>query len=152
MRVGQPKRREENEYHITQGTPLFLFFSPPLSLPCVNWATREGCLFHLRSSLSPGPSFVLFSWSFPFFVSQPLPFWTPFSQSNYLTILSRSLCYLPMPWTLQNVASHITNVGFFSPTHQHEVLITTEVTSMKTLRKQGEINRSYPDGIQMKMA
>ena len=31
--------------------PLFSFFLLPLSLPCVNWASQEGCLFHLRFSL-----------------------------------------------------------------------------------------------------
>jgi len=31
--------------------PLFMFFLLPLSLPCVNWASQEGCLFYLRFSL-----------------------------------------------------------------------------------------------------
>ena len=58
-----------------------------LSLPYVNWASQEGCLFHLR--------FSLWSWSsdLPLFyvhrlfpLSFSLLFWTPFSYSNYLTI------------------------------------------------------------------
>ena len=28
--------------------PLYMFFLLPLSLPYVNWAIQEGCLFHLR--------------------------------------------------------------------------------------------------------
>ena len=28
--------------------PLFMFFFLLLSLPCVNWASQEGCLLHLR--------------------------------------------------------------------------------------------------------
>ena len=31
--------------------PLFMFFLLPLSLPYVNWASQEGCLLYLKSSL-----------------------------------------------------------------------------------------------------
>ena len=58
------------------------------SLPYVNWASQEA--FVLPEVLTPvlGPSFVLFSPAFPFFVFQPLPFCTPFSYSNYLIFLT----------------------------------------------------------------
>ena len=59
---------------------------PPSSLPCADWASQEGCLLHLRFSLQP-LDFLLFHFHglFPFFVFQPLPFWTLFSYSNYVT-------------------------------------------------------------------
>ena len=42
------------------------FFSPPLSLPFVNWASKEGYLFHLRFSLwSSDLSFFYFRGLFP---------------------------------------------------------------------------------------
>ena len=81
----QKKRREERDSILA---PLFIcFFLLPLSLPYVNWASQEGCLFHLR--------FSLWSWSsdLPLFyvhrlfpLSFSLLFWTPSSYSNYLTI------------------------------------------------------------------
>ena len=62
------------------------FFSPPLSLPFVNWASKEGYLFHLRFSLwSSDLSLFHFCGLFPFFVFQPPLIWTLFSYSNYLT-------------------------------------------------------------------
>ena len=39
--------------------PLFMFFLLPLSLPCVNWASQEGCLLYLRFSL-PSSDLPLF--------------------------------------------------------------------------------------------
>ena len=65
--------------------PPFIHSTPaPLSLPYVNWASREGCFFHLKFSLQSS-DFLLFHFHglFPFFKS--LPFWTPFSYFNYLT-------------------------------------------------------------------
>ena len=85
VRTCRPKRREEK--HPAQFWLLFLcFFLLPLSLPSVNWLSRRAVI--LPEVLTPvlRPSFVLFLWAFPFFVFQPLPFWTPFSYSNYLTI------------------------------------------------------------------
>ena len=54
VRAGWPKRWEEK--HLAQFWLLFLFylfiyFLLPLNLPCVNWASQEGCLFYLRPSL-----------------------------------------------------------------------------------------------------
>ena len=48
---------------------------------------QPGVLFVLPEVFTPvlGPSFVLFSRAFPFLVFQPLPFWTPFPYSTYLT-------------------------------------------------------------------
>ena len=42
------------------------------------------------------PSFVLFLWAFPFLVFKPLPFWTPFPYSTYLTQPSNRIrIYVP---------------------------------------------------------
>ena len=51
VRAGWRKRWEEK--HPTQFWLLFsfYFFLLPLNLPCVNWASQEGCLFYLRPSL-----------------------------------------------------------------------------------------------------
>ena len=90
MRVGQPKRSTEKRERVSILAPRFICFSflLPLSLPYVNWASQEGCLFHLRFSLhSSGLPLFYFCGLFPFFLSQPPPFWTPFSYSNYLTFL-----------------------------------------------------------------
>ena len=66
---------------------LFLYvFSPPGPALCkLGW---PGVLFVLPEVLTLvlGPSFVLFSQAFPFLVFQPLPFWTPVSCSNHLTL------------------------------------------------------------------
>ena len=84
MRVGQPQRRGVNPSWL----PPFIHLSPSptLSLPYANWASQEGCLFHLRFSLW-SLDFLLFHFRrlFPFFVFQPLPLSTPFPYSNYLT-------------------------------------------------------------------
>ena len=63
---------------------LYVFLS--LGLSCVNWASQECCLFYLRSSF-PSSDLPLFYFSraFLFLIFQPLPFWTPFPYSNYLT-------------------------------------------------------------------
>ena len=45
--VGRPKKREGFNF----GSSFYMFFLLPLSLPYVNWASHEGCLFHLRVSL-----------------------------------------------------------------------------------------------------
>ena len=56
VRVANPtdtKRREkskEEKKRVSILVPLYMFFLLPLSLPCVNWASQEGCLFYLRSS------------------------------------------------------------------------------------------------------
>ena len=49
VRVGRPKRLEERPE--AQFWLLFLFFLLSLSLPSVNRASQEGCLFQLRFSL-----------------------------------------------------------------------------------------------------
>ena len=59
MRVGQPKRqktgKEENHPSspalLNFGSYFYVFFLLPLGLPYVNWASQEGHLFYLRSSL-----------------------------------------------------------------------------------------------------
>ena len=52
--------RMEREKDPGPFAPLFMcFFSFPLGLPYVNWASQECCLFHLRSSLE--------SWDLPLF-------------------------------------------------------------------------------------
>ena len=51
MRACQPKDVKTREAPGPILTALFMFFPLPLSLPCVNWSSQEGCLFYLRSSL-----------------------------------------------------------------------------------------------------
>ena len=65
----------------------FYKFSSPSPEPALGKLGQPGGLFVLPEVLTPvlRPSFVLFSQAFPFF--QPLPFWTPFSYSNYLTYI-----------------------------------------------------------------
>ena len=53
LRVGQPERGLPLNF----GSSFYMFFLLPLTLPYVNWASQEGCLFHLSFSLS--------SWTFP---------------------------------------------------------------------------------------
>ena len=80
----------------------FYVFLLPLSLPYVNWASRRAGFYFFFSPevLTPvlRPSFVLFSWAFPFFVFYPPPFWTPFSYSNYLTQRSNWHLSHLLPW------------------------------------------------------
>ena len=66
VRACQPKRRKEKRgrereresecTHMGETPPalwflFYMFFSLPLGLPHVNWASQECCLFYLRSSL-----------------------------------------------------------------------------------------------------
>ena len=64
-----------------------LFICLPLPGPVLCKLGQPGVLLVLPEVLTPvlGPSFVLFSWAFPFLVFQPSPFWTPFPYSIYLT-------------------------------------------------------------------
>ena len=52
-REGGPTQKTGREERPTaQSWLLFLYFiSPPPELPCINWASQESCLFHLRFSL-----------------------------------------------------------------------------------------------------
>ena len=49
MRAGRPKRQERKRSPLPP--PFIYFFLFPQTLPYVNWASQEGCLFNLRSSL-----------------------------------------------------------------------------------------------------
>ena len=49
-------QERERERHLA---PLFICFFLLLGLPCVNWASQEGCLVYLRSSL-PSSDLPLF--------------------------------------------------------------------------------------------
>ena len=52
MKAGRPKRIWREERPEAQFWLLFLYvFLLSLSLPCVNWASQEGCFFHLRFSI-----------------------------------------------------------------------------------------------------
>ena len=100
MRVGRHKRHEEKRR--TLPTPaqfwllflcvcvcaFFFFFLLPLSIPYINWASHEGCLFYLLFSLQYS-DIPLFSFPglFPClsFSQQPPPFQARFSYFNYLT-------------------------------------------------------------------
>lgn len=81
--------------------PLFAWFFLPLGLPHVNWASQECCLFYLRSSLRflDLPLFYFRGLS-PFLGFWPLPFWTPFSYSNYLT---RPFSSIPLIVEIKNI-------------------------------------------------
>ena len=76
--------------------PLFICLSLPGPVLCK--LGQPGVLFVLPEVLTPvlGPSFVLFSWAFPFLVFQPPPFWTPFPYSTYLTKpCGKQMCCYP---------------------------------------------------------
>ena len=50
--VGGPTQKTQREEKPqAQFWLLYMFFLLPLSLPYINWASQEGCLFYLRSSL-----------------------------------------------------------------------------------------------------
>ena len=71
---------------------LFTCFSPSLSLLCVNWASQEGCLFCLRSSL--------WSLDLPFFYFQGLfPLATAMSDSFFLYQLPNRLKVNNLLWS-----------------------------------------------------
>ena len=80
-----------------------MFFLLSLSLPCVNWSSQEGCLFHSPEVLTPvlGPSFVLFSQAFPFLSFSHchsgllFPILTILTYSNYVTLFDSN--YLSQP-------------------------------------------------------
>ena len=85
---GLPKRCKEKRGWRLNFVTSFYVFLLPTSLPYVNWASQEGCFVSPKVlSWVLWPSFVLFSLSFPIFVFKPLLLWTPFSYSNYLTVL-----------------------------------------------------------------
>ena len=68
VRAGRPKRCEEERSPSRAQFGLFFsyVFSPPLSLPYVNWASQEGCLFYLRfSGWSPDVPLFYFCRFFP---------------------------------------------------------------------------------------
>ena len=50
MRACRPKDSKRRE-SLGPLAPLFIFFSSPLGLPYVNWASQECCSFYLRFSL-----------------------------------------------------------------------------------------------------
>ena len=45
------RNKEKRGTWLNFGSSFYMFFLLPLSLPCVNWASQEGCLFYLRFSL-----------------------------------------------------------------------------------------------------
>ena len=52
LRVGRPKRCEEKRSPwLNFSSSFYMVFLLPLRLPYVNWASQEGSLFYLRSSL-----------------------------------------------------------------------------------------------------
>ena len=94
VRVGWPKRcKEKRERRLSFGSSLYMFYRLPLSLPHVNWASQEGCLLHLRSSLwsSELPLFhfhkFIPSLSFQFSLATVI-LDSFFSYSNYLTLVT----------------------------------------------------------------
>ena len=87
-RWGERERERERESHLS---PLFIYIFPsPWACPMQIGLSQECCsTWSPHSSLQTflSPSFVLFSWAFPFLVFLSQPFWTPFPYSNYLTVL-----------------------------------------------------------------
>ena len=80
-----PKERPQSSW-----LPSFIHLSPPCwACPMQIRLAKTECLFPLKFSLQSA-SFLLFHFCglFPFFVFKPPPFWTPFSFSNYLTIIT----------------------------------------------------------------
>ena len=52
VRADRPERLEEKRNPwLNFGSSIYTFVSSPLSLPFVNWASQESCLFYLRFSL-----------------------------------------------------------------------------------------------------
>ena len=99
VRVGQSKRlgRREEKRREDSGSIFassFYVLSPP-SEPTLCKLGQPGGMLVLPEVLPLvlGPSFVLFSRAFPFFVFQPLLFWTPFSYSSYLTQIHNTTTY-----------------------------------------------------------
>ena len=91
MRARRPKRRKEKRGEGERASWLFdsflyVFFPSPLA--CLCKLGQPGGLFVLPEGLTLVLElpFVLFSWAFPFLVFQTLPFWTPFTYSNYLKV------------------------------------------------------------------
>ena len=82
---GPTQKRPTEELSSSILAPLFICFFPPPEPALYKlgglFASPEVLTLVLR------PCFVLFSWAFSFFVFQTLLFWTPFSYSNYLTLL-----------------------------------------------------------------
>ena len=64
MRTGRSKRcKEKRKPQLNFGSSFFTcFFVLPLSLPCVNWASKEGCLFYLRFSLRSSDLSLFYFW------------------------------------------------------------------------------------------
>ena len=83
----QKMRRDKREPR-PFGSSIYMFFPPPG--PALRKLGQPGVLFILPEVLIQvlGPSLVLFSWAFPFLFFYPPPFWTPFSYSNYLKLLT----------------------------------------------------------------
>ena len=52
VRVGRLKRSKEKP-EAQFWFPFYMFFLLPLNLSYVNWASQEGCLFHMRFSIGP---------------------------------------------------------------------------------------------------
>ena len=49
--VQTQRNKEKRGTWLNFGSSFYMFFLLPLSLPCVNWDSQEGCLFYLRFSL-----------------------------------------------------------------------------------------------------
>ena len=68
LSVGQPKDAKRR-VRLNFGSSFYmLFFSSCLSLPYINWASEERRASSEGLTAVFGPSFVLFSWAFSFFV------------------------------------------------------------------------------------
>ena len=83
---GWPKRWRENRPQLNFGSSFYMFFVLPLSLLYVNWASQEGCLFYLRSSLQSLDLLLFYLHRlFPTLYFSHCCSGLLFSYSNYLT-------------------------------------------------------------------
>ena len=92
-RAGPPKRQEEKRSpRLNFDSSFDMLFLLPLSLPYVNWASQEGQLFYLRSSLwSLHLPLFYFCGLFPSLSFNHHHFGLPFSDSNCLTFLPQEM-------------------------------------------------------------
>ena len=81
------KDKEGKRLRPNFGSSVYVFFFPPPPGPALYKLGQPRVLSVLSEVLTLvlGPSLVLVLWAFPFLVFQPLPFWTAFSYSNYVT-------------------------------------------------------------------
>ena len=106
---GDPKDAKRREKGGSILAPLFIcFFSFPLCLPYANWASQEGCLFHLM--------FSFWSSGFPLFYFQRFCLYLSF---QFITQFCLTLCD-PMNYSMPGLPVHH-QLPKINHTHVHRV-------------------------------